>query len=269
MAKENLEKRKGDSFLALMYTTGDWMVCLEKQLADNFSDYEAVPYIDYVIKQLTPEYKEAFLETVYKDRDLWDEIKEEDQIDGNEFAKDHAHMRFYKLVEKEFDNLKPLLLEKREEKRQEAALHEKAERQKRNNADYEFKSLKIVSTSTPESKIMNVLYIALKEYKLIDRKVSFADVSRVFRGTYDEIYLDNRIVWTASVPALKYFINQLLGLKLVIGIPDATKWTIVCNCFCNKKGLPYKNDTLRNNTDKPTDKDSAAIDNLMTELKPL
>ncbi|MFT4061120.1 MAG: hypothetical protein QM642_02045 [Edaphocola sp.] len=130
MNKTNTESKKREHFRQLMYSF-DWINCLEDQLANNFTDEEAVQYIEYIIKHLTPEYKRQYLENVYNDTSVRGEIIASDYVSGNEFADLFAHERFYNQIEKELENLIPILIKKKEEKRLDIKLSEQAKRNRK------------------------------------------------------------------------------------------------------------------------------------------
>lgn len=247
MDKENLEFRKIKYFKELMYSF-NWIDSLEMQLANHFADFEAVSYIEYIIKQLTPQYQQAFLENIYNDHSIFDEVITEDYKDGNFLADLNAHIRFYYQIENELPDLISKLRLKKEEKRQELLLLEKSKRVKTATKKYGYTGLKLVADRN-FNEVVNEFWKNSKEFGLISKSASHADFSRVFRGIDTDIHIDNRIVWLKSVPALRWFITELMEQRLIEPLPAIGKWNIVCNCFCNADLQPYTNDSLRNNHD--------------------
>lgn len=222
------------------------MDCLEEQLANNFSDEEAVHYITYIIEHLTPQFKQSFLENIYNDTSVRDEVLPEDYVDGNNLADINAHLRFYNQIEKELDNLIPLLIKKKEEKRQDLDLKEKAERNKQPRSKYDYTGFKLLAENN-FNEVIKEFHQTLKEYKLIGDTTSLADFKRIFRGVNTDIPLDNRVIWLRSVPALKTLILMLNKEQLIQRLPEQGKWDIVTNCFRNSKNEPYSNGSFKNN----------------------
>lgn len=247
MESENFEFKKIKYFKELMYSF-DWIDSLETQLANHFFNFEAVSYIEYIIKQLTPKYQQAFLENIYNDHSIFDEIIAEDYKDGNSLADLNAHIRYYNQIEKELPNLIPKLRLKKEEKRIELLLLEKSKRVKVATKKYGYTGLKLMANNN-YNDVISEFWKNSKEYGLISKSTTHADFSRIFRGVDDEIFIDNRVVWLKSVPALRWFVTELMLQQLIEPLPTIGKWNIVCNCFCNIDNKPYTNDSFRNNHD--------------------
>lgn len=267
MEKVNTELKKQEHFRKLMYSF-NWLDYLEEQLANNFSDEEAVHYITYIIEHLTPQFKQSFLKNIYNDTSVRDEVLPEDYVNGNNLADINAHLRFYNQIEKELDNLIPLLIKKKEEKRLDVKLSEKAERNKKTKKKYGYTGLKLLVENN-FNEVTDEFHKILKEYKLISDLTSLADFRRIFRGVDTDILLDNRVVWLKSVPALKAFILMLDKKQLIQELPEQGKWDIIANCFRNSKYEAYNNRSFKNNNDLVLKDVEDAISEVVDYLKTL
>jgi hypothetical protein len=245
---ENFESRKQKYFFELLYCTGDWVSCIEEQLKKYFTDYEAIFYVKYIQQHLKPDFIKMFLTDVADDPTLFDEIELGDMEDGIALANINAHIRFIYKVKSNIENSEELLASKIKEISDYLALKEKAERQKKKSEKYEYLSLKLKLKLSKFSDISHELYMNMIDSKLIPESTKKADFIRIFNGVKTDIRIENRVVWSSTNSALRYFINQLIELDCIEEIPDSIKWTIVCNCFCDENKLPYTNDQLRNNT---------------------
>jgi hypothetical protein len=265
MDSKILEAKKLKHFDEFMFCSTDWLSYLSYQLSKFFTDEEAISYINFIISQLTPNYKSYFLKRYYEDISLFDEITDEDRKDNNNLADIVAHLRCYAIVEKEFDNLKPLLLKKKEEIESVFRYREINNKQKARKKIYPYQTFKLNVRSSKENEVLTELFRNLKDDKLIPSNENFINFANIFRGREKKIVLDKRVVWNSSVSSLKMFVESLLNENLIEFVEE--KWIITSNCFRNKKLEPYNNSKLNTNHEKVTTVDSNSITNVIKALK--
>ncbi len=92
-----------------------------------------------------------------------------------------------------------------------------------------------------ENSNINDLFNSLKLNKSITEDTAFADFKHVFSG----VSVNNPIRWCGAKGDLSYLIKLLNNEYKVLTFPGNSIWKIVCECFVDKDGQRFTEQSLR------------------------
>jgi len=107
----------------------------------------------------------------------------------------------------------------------------------RNTECLSFKYTKLQRQSGNISDLMD----SLKKGECIAHDTSFTDFKHAFSG----VHVDNPIRWTGAKSDLPYLIKLLNNEHNVLTFPGNSIWKIVCECFVDKDGQRFTEQSLR------------------------